>query len=68
MECFYSSLIDPRDIGHAVVAALALPDLKLESFNTGQDALDADLTSARKRLGWSPQYRFESLPRVNDGK
>ena len=67
MQRYSSSLIDPRDIGRAIVAALALPSLKLESFNIGQDDLPADLTFAKTRLRWSPQHRFESLPRVNNG-
>lgn len=66
MERYYASLIDPRDIGTAVVAALAVPDLKLESFNIGQADLDSDSTSTQTRLKWTPTYRFESLPRVDD--
>ncbi len=68
MERYYRSLIDPRDIGAAVAAALELPDLKLESFNLGQADLCADLTATRTRLKWSARHCFASLPRVNDGR
>ena len=50
----------------AVVAALALPDLKLESFNIGQDDMDADMTSLTTRLKWTTRYKFASLPRVKE--
>jgi nucleoside-diphosphate-sugar epimerase len=67
MERYYSSLLDPRDIGTAALAALALPDLGLESFNIGQsDYTEVDSTSTQARLEWTPTYRFESLPRVVD--
>ncbi len=67
MERYYSSLIDPRDIGTAALAALDLPDLGLEAFNIGQeDYVEVDSTSTRNRLRWTPTHRFASLPRVAD--
>jgi nucleoside-diphosphate-sugar epimerase len=67
MERYYSSLLDPRDIGTAALAALDLPDLGLEAFNIGQDDyVEIDGDAARTRLRWAPTYRFASLPRVAD--
>lgn len=67
MERYYGSLLDPRDIGTAALAALALPDLGLEAFNVGQaDYVEIDATAAQNRLKWTPTYRFESLLRVVD--
>lgn len=67
MERYYGSLLDPRDIGTATIAALDLPDLGLEAFNIGQsDYTEIDASATRSRLKWSPTYRFESLPRVAD--
>lgn len=63
MDHYEPTLIDPRDIGHAIATALELPDLGLEAFQLGQDDCGLDLTAARKRLGWQPRYRFEKLPR-----
>ena len=65
MVNYNSSLIDPRDIGRAAVAALALPDLGLEHFNLGQDDYDQqyDMAGTRKRLGWHPEHRFATLAR-----
>ncbi len=65
MDRYNRGLIDPRDIGTAIAAALALPDLKLESFNLGQtEDLDLDMRSTQTRLKWSTRHRFASLPRV----
>jgi len=61
LEAYSPSLIDPRDIGQAVLAALRLGDLDLEAFQLGQDDLDVDLSGARERLQWRPQYRFTGL-------
>jgi nucleoside-diphosphate-sugar epimerase len=63
MERYNPTLVDPRDIGHATLAALALPDLALESFNLGQEGVAVDTASSRERLKWGPHHRFESLPR-----
>jgi L-arabinose 1-dehydrogenase [NAD(P)+] len=63
VQYYTSHLIDPRDIGQAVLAALALPDLGLETFNLGQDDFDWDISDAQRRLGWKPKYRFSSLPK-----
>ncbi len=63
MERYDTGLIDPRDIGAAVAAALALPNPALEAFNIGQDDCHMNLTAARKRLGWNPQFHFTGLPR-----
>ncbi len=63
MERYDPGLIDPRDIGAAVAAALALPDPTLEAIDIGQDDSGLDLTLARERLAWSPRYRFSGLPR-----
>jgi hypothetical protein len=63
MERYNPGLIDPRDIGAAVNAALALPDPGLEALDIGQDDSDFDLTAARARLGWNPRFRFTGLPR-----
>jgi len=64
MDRYHRELIDPRDIGTATSAALALPDLKLESFNLGQADLNLDMTSTQTRLKWAARHRFASLPRV----
>lgn len=67
LEHYQSTLVDPRDIGQAVALALALPDLKLESFNLEQEggpAYDSRLT--RSRLGWSPRYTFSSLTKSSN--
>ena len=63
MEQYDTGLIDPRDIGVAVAAALALPDPSLEAIDIGQDDSGFNLTPARERLGWTPRYRFTGLPR-----
>lgn len=64
MQQYDPGLIDPRDIGAAVLAALALPDLGLEAFNIGQEDSGLELTAAHERLGWHAEYRFTGLPRV----
>ena len=64
MDHYDPTLIDPRDIGTAIVAALALPDLELESFCLGQADMNLDMSATQKRLKWSPHHRFASLPRV----
>jgi nucleoside-diphosphate-sugar epimerase len=63
MDRYDTGLIDPRDIGAAVDAALSLPDPTLEAIDLGQDDSGFDLTPARERLGWDPKYRFTGLPR-----
>ena len=63
IDKYNTGLIDPRDIGAAVLAALALRDPKLEAFQIGQDDSGMSLSAARERLGWKPQHRFEGLPR-----
>ena len=63
LEAYHPELIDPRDIGAAALAALALPDLALEAFQLGQDDSGLELTAARERLCWRPQHRFTGLPR-----
>jgi nucleoside-diphosphate-sugar epimerase len=65
LEKYDPSLIDPRDIGRAALAALALPDPCLEHFNLGQDDYDRqhDMAGTRLRLGWRPEHRFASLAR-----
>ena len=65
LEHYNPSLVDPRDIGFAALAALELPELGLEAFQLGQDDCDMDLTSARERLGWRPRYTFKGLPRAS---
>jgi UDP-glucose 4-epimerase len=57
--------IDRRDIGHAAVAALQLPDLGCEAFfvtghASGNEHMD--LAPAKTRLGWAPKYRFLGYP------
>lgn len=61
MEKYNGGLIDPRDIGTAVLKSLELPDPTLEAFNIGQDDLNAQQVRTRGRLKWSPKYKFESL-------
>ncbi|MHB9023227.1 MAG: NAD-dependent epimerase/dehydratase family protein [Armatimonadota bacterium] len=61
---YHPHLIDPRDIGAAVLAALALPDPGLEAFQLGQEDSGYDLSGARERLQWHPRYLFERLPRA----
>ncbi|OPZ85603.1 MAG: 3 beta-hydroxysteroid dehydrogenase/Delta 5--_4-isomerase [bacterium ADurb.Bin429] len=63
MEQYDTGLIDPRDIGAAVTAALDLPSPGLEAIDLGQDDSGFDLTLAHERLGWVPKYRFMGLPR-----
>jgi nucleoside-diphosphate-sugar epimerase len=57
--------IDRRDIASAALAAIALPDLGLESFYIlGHADADqhADVAHARKRLGWQPKHTFSAFP------
>jgi L-arabinose 1-dehydrogenase [NAD(P)+] len=54
-------LVDPRDIGRAVLAALELPNPKLEAFELGQDDSQFDLAPVRLRLRWRPRHRFAAL-------
>ncbi|MHB9134727.1 MAG: NAD-dependent epimerase/dehydratase family protein [Armatimonadota bacterium] len=61
MTGYDPGLIDPRDIGAAVTAALALPAPGLEAFQIGQEDSGLDLTEAHRRLSWNPQYRFDGL-------
>jgi len=61
MEKYNSGLVDPRDIGTAVLRALELPDPTLEAFNIGQDDLNAQQVRTRGRLKWSPAYNFATL-------
>ncbi len=63
MERYDTELIDPRDIGVAVGAALSLSDPGLEAYELGQEDSGYDLAPARARLGWDPRYRFTGLPR-----
>jgi len=64
LERYDPSLVDPRDIGHAILAALALPEAGLEAFQLAQDDCGFDLTATRERLGWRPRYRFTGLLRT----
>lgn len=66
MTNYNDSLIDPRDLGRAAVAALALPDLGLEHFNLGQDGFDRsyDMDSTRLRIKWRPEHNFTALKRA----
>ncbi len=63
LERYDPGLIDPRDIGKAVCACLALTDPGLEAYEIGQDDCGLDLAPARARLGWNPKYRFVGLRR-----
>jgi len=61
MDHYEAHLIDPRDIGSAVVSALALPDPTLEAYQLGQDDSDLELEPIHRRLGWSQCHRFDRL-------
>jgi nucleoside-diphosphate-sugar epimerase len=63
VDQYVSHLIDPRDIGEAVLAALRLPDPKFEAFALVQDDSPRERVEPNTRLGWKPQYRFEALRR-----
>lgn len=58
--------IDPRDIGRAVLGALAADALGCGIFHlvAGPGAEDrADVSAATGRLGWHPEFRFTEFPR-----
>ena len=61
LDHYEASYVDPRDIGRAVVSALALEDAKFEALNLAQDDFVLGVAEAERRLGWRAQYRFESL-------
>ncbi len=66
MERYHDSLIDPRDIGTAVLGALRMPAPQVEAFYI-TSALDAPgMGHAMERLQWRPQFGYPTLPRVND--
>ncbi|CAN5759737.1 NAD(P)-dependent oxidoreductase [soil metagenome] len=57
--------IDPRDIGLAVRAALAVENLVCETFHlmAGPEAEQrADIAYTMKRLRWQPRFRFSEFP------
>lgn len=57
--------IDRRDIGTAVLRALALPDLGCETFYLlgHRDAVNhADMRPSFGRLGWKPEHDFSQYP------
>lgn len=62
VERYNTGLIDPRDIGTAVIKALQLSDLQLEAFNIGLKSAWFDVSSAFGRLGWEPKHLFLTLP------
>lgn len=59
-----ADLIDPRDVGEAVAAALKLSDPGIEAYFISQDESPRDLKSVQKRLGWHAKYHFVSLNRT----
>jgi nucleoside-diphosphate-sugar epimerase len=63
LEHYNPTLIDPRDVGYAALAALRLPDPGLEAFQLAQEDSEADLDAARGRLGWRARYTFGGLRR-----
>lgn len=63
MEDYNSGLIDPRDIGEAILAALSLADPKVEAFPLMQDDADVDLSAVQQRLGWHAKFKFATLKR-----
>lgn len=65
MERYYDSLIDPRDIGHAVLAALALPDPRIEAMRISSSETVPGMPEAMARLNWKPRHPFATLPRVD---
>lgn len=64
LEHYNASLIDPRDIGYAVLNALELKGAGLEAFNLGQLDVEYDCTGTWGRLGWKPRHRFEGLKKT----
>lgn len=63
LETYDPTLIDPRDIGHAVGKALALTNPTLESFNIAQDDIACDIQPTHGRLGWHTTFKFTALPK-----
>jgi nucleoside-diphosphate-sugar epimerase len=56
---------DRRDIGGIALAALECEDLRWEIFYTmctDESMVHADTLYTRRRLGWTPKYRFKELP------
>ncbi|MCE9589475.1 MAG: NAD(P)-dependent oxidoreductase [Planctomycetes bacterium] len=66
MERYYDSLIDPRDIGHAVLGALRLSDPRIEAFRISSDEKVPGMAQAMTRLNWKPRHLFAALPRVKE--
>lgn len=67
LETYDPSLVDPRDIGRAAVAALALASPKFEAFTLAQLDTGYDLSRSKSVLNWNPQYTFAALPRAKKG-
>ena len=63
MVKYYDSLIDPRDIGHAILAALRLSDPRIEAFRISSSEAVPGMPEAMARLNWKPRHPFASLPR-----
>ena len=61
LDNYDPSYVDPRDIGTAVIKALALPDPTLEAFVLAQDDFAVGVEETKRRLNWQATYRFENL-------
>lgn len=61
LDTYYASLIDPRDIGEAVLKALDLPAPGLEAFQIAQQDATYDQKATYERLGWRPKFNFDGL-------
>jgi nucleoside-diphosphate-sugar epimerase len=61
VEHYESHLIDPRDIGTAVLAALSLSEPTLEAFHLVQTDSNYHQPDQCLRLGWQPAHHFDEL-------
>ena len=61
LDHYDPSYVDPRDIGTAVLNAMALPDPTLEAFILAQDDFAVGVEETAQRLNWRPKYNFASL-------
>jgi nucleoside-diphosphate-sugar epimerase len=61
IDQYVSHLIDPRDIGEAVMSSLRLTDPKLEAFALVQDDAPRAQVEPNARLKWHPRFRFDDL-------
>ncbi len=65
MERYNTSLIDPRDIGTAVLGALRRNPERVEAFHISSAQEVPGMAETMQALKWLPQYDFAALPRID---